>query len=196
MSIVSLILLAVLPVQVESARFTILVNGEEVGTEEFTIEQSGDGFLARGRTRLEVDGQTIDVQSRMELDGDLNPISYEYRSAERVVRTEITDLFTEVQIIADGQTTPYDIRFPSDGVIIDDNFFHHHLLLLYRVGDLGGTVPVFVPQQMTLGGLQVRPAGDRTFELESQNLRLRATTDEDGRMIRLVLLDSDVVVER
>ena len=196
MSIVSLILLAVLPVQVESARFTILVNGEEVGTEEFTIEQSGDGFLARGRTRLEVDGQTIDVQSRMELDGDLNPISYEYRSAERVVRMEITDLFTEVQIIADGQTTPYDIRFPSDGVIIDDNFFHHYLLLLYRVGDLGGILPVFVPQQMTLGSLQVRPAGDRTFELESQNLRLRATTDEDGRMIRLVLLDSDVVVER
>ena len=152
--------------------------------------------MARGRTRLEVDGQAIDVQSRMELDADLHPISYEYRSAERVVQIEITDLFTEVKIIADGQTTPYDIQFPSDGVIIDDNFFHHYLLLLYRVGDLGGTVPVFVPQQMTLGGLQVRPAGDRTFELESQNLHLRATTDDDGRLMRLELLDSDVVVER
>ena len=185
-----------LPVQVESARFTVSVDGARIGTEDFTISKRGDGFLAEGRIRLEVDGETVDARSRMELDAALNPISYEYRSADRTIQVTVGELLTEVEYTLEGQRTPYDIRFPDGGMIIDDNFFHHYLLLLYRQNLGRESVPVFVPQQMTLGTIDVRELEERTYELDSNNLKLRATLDENGRMLRLVLVDSNVVVER
>ena len=68
--------------------------------------------------------------------------------------------------------------------------------MLYRLGEAGGAVPVFVPQQMTLGALEIVRLGEGSYELQSGNLRLRATTDEEGRLLRLMLVDSNVVVER
>ncbi len=196
MSALPLILSLLLPVQVESARFTVSVDGARIGTEDFTISKRGDGFLAEGRIRLEVDGETVDARSRMELDAALNPISYEYRSADRTIQVTVGELLTEVEYTLEGQRTPYDIRFPDGGMIIDDNFFHHYLLLLYRQNLGRESVPVFVPQQMTLGTIDVRELEERTYELDSNNLKLRATLDENGRMLRLVLVDSNVVVER
>ena len=49
---------------------------------------------------------------------------------------------------------------------------------------------------MTVGPLSVRPIGDSTYELTTDNLRLEATTDADGRMVRLTVPDANVVVER
>ena len=196
MTIASLVLLLVLPLQVENSSFTVTVNGERIGTEEFSIIRNGDGFLATGRTRLELNDQSIDARSRMELDERFNPIKYEYRSGNQVLNVEIEDQVAEIEYTVDGQRTPYDVRFPLGGTIIDDNFFHHYMLLLYRLGDAGGTVPVFVPQQMTLGSIEVNQVGDQAYELDSENIRLLATTDEDGRLLRLVLVDSNIVVER
>lgn len=200
MSMLPLILALLMPVQLESGRFTVSVDGSRIGTEDFTISKRGDGFLARGRIRYEINGETVDAESRMELDADLNPVSYEYRSADRVIQVIVGELLTEVEYTLEGQRTPYDIRFPDGGMIIDDNFFHHYLLLMYRENLGRAGVPVFVPQQMTLGTVDIREVEEeleeRTFELDSNNLRLRATLDENGRMLRLVLVDSNVVVER
>ena len=196
MTIVSLILRAILPLQVESSRFTVSVEGERVGTEEFSVVRNGGGFLATGHTRLDVNGQRVDVRSRMELDDNFNPITYEYRSGDQVLKVDIAGQVAEVEYTEGGRRTPYDVRFPLGGMIVDDNFFHHYMFVLYRLGEAGGTVPVFVPQQMTLGALEIVRLGEGSYELQSGNLRLRATTDEEGRLLRLNLVDSNVVVER
>ena len=196
MTIVSFILLALLPLQVESSEFTVTVNGERIGSEEFSIIRNGDGFLATARTRLEFEGQEIDVRSRMELDEAFNPIAYEYRSGDQVLNIDIGEEVAEIEYTVGGERSPRDVRFPSGGMIVDDNFFHHYMLLLYHIGEFGGTVPVFVPQQMTLGPIRVEPVGDRTYQLRSDNLQLLATTDEEGRLVRLVSEDSRIVVER
>jgi hypothetical protein len=196
MNFLALLLLAVLPLQAESSRFTVMVNGERVGTEEFSIVPSGDGFLATGRTRLEFNGQEIDVRSRMELDSAFNPLSYEYRSGEQTLSVEVGDGIARIAYTVDGERTPNDVRFPEGAAIIDDNFFHHYMLLLYRLGTEGGAVPVFVPQQMTLGTLSVEPVGNGTFQLQSDNLELLATTDVLGRLVRLASADSSIVVQR
>jgi hypothetical protein len=196
MSLVSMIVLAILAFQVERSEFTISADGEKIGSEEFAIARNGDGFLATGRTRLEFNGQRFDARSRMELDATFRPISYEYSSGDQVLRVEIEEGSAEIVYTSDGGRTPQEIRFPAEGVIVDDNFFHHYLLLLYYLGGSGGSVPVFVPQQMTLGPLQVELVGDRTYRLQSENLRLRVTTDEDGRLLRLISEDSNIIVER
>ena len=196
MNTLSLLLLLLLPVQLESARFTVSVNGERVGTEEFSVSKDGSGFVVRGHTRLKVDGNSVDVQSRMELDENLNPTFYEYRSQEILIRVRLASPVSEIEYTVDGQRTPYDVRIPTNGMIVDNNFFHHYLLLLYKVGREGGELPVFVPNEMQLGSVTVVPTGNLTYELDSSNLKLQATTDSNGRLLRLVLPDSNVVVER
>lgn len=196
MNIVSLILPLLISVQLESATFTVFVNGRIVGTEDFSIGKSTNGYVARGRTRLNLDGVRVDAESRMDLDEDLNLVSYEYRSGTKIVRVNVGEELAGVEFIVDGASTPYDIRLPSGAMVIDDNFFHHYLLLLYKAAASGGDVPVFVPQQMTLGSVVVTPAGDNTYELDSDTLRLRATTDDTGRLLQLELPGANIVVRR
>lgn len=183
-------------IQTGSGEFTISVDGQRIGTEEFSISRTAGGFVATGRTRLRVNGQNVDASSRMELDRNLSPTSYEFRSGNRTLQMEIGDPATDVRVTVDGEVTSYQILFPPGAVIIDDNFFHHYALLMERVGQEGGEVEVFVPQQLTVGTVQVRPVGEGTYDLITENLSLRASTDSEGRLQRLVGLDSNVVVER
>lgn len=182
--------------QTGNGEFTISIDGQKIGTEEFSISRTADGFVATGRTRLRVGGENVDAESRMELDRDLNPVSYEFRSGSRSLQMKIGDPATDVRVSVDGEVTSYQILFPPGAVIVDDNFFHHYALLMERVGEEGGEVEVFVPQHLTVGTVEVRPAGDRTFDLITENLSLRASTDGEGRLVRLVGLDSNVLVER
>ena len=170
MTIVSLILLALLPLQVESSRFTVSIEGERVGTEESSVVRNGDGFLATGHTQLDVNSQRVDVRSRMELDANFNPIAYEFRSEDQVLNVDIAGQIAEIVYTEGGQRTPYDVRFPLGGMIVDDNLFHHYMLVLHRLGEAGGAVPVFVPQQITFGGARSRTCRRRvlrTAERES-----------------------------
>lgn len=195
MSAVLLAVLLWLP-QTGNGEFEISVNGLRIGTEEFSISRSGTGFIATGRIRLQVNGQNVEAESRMRLDGDLNPVTYEYRSGSRSLSLDIGDPASEVEITVAGEVTSYEILFPPGGMIVDDNFFHHYLLLMERVGTDGGRVEVFVPQQLTAGTLRVEPAGAGTYDLITESLRLRASVDGEGELVRIVGLDSNVVVER
>jgi hypothetical protein len=88
------------------------------------------------------------------------------------------------------------VRFPVNGIIIDNNFFHHYALLLYRTGLNSTAIPALVPQELTVGQITVRSLGNRTYEFDTGNIKVTATTDQDGRMIRLTVPDAKVVVER
>ncbi len=195
MTMVLATLLALAPAQqvTESGSFRVTVNGRRLGNESFTVNRSPDGYLATGRTEIELNGQRIVAESRMTLDGQFRPLSYEYASGGRTIRLVIDNPISEVAI--SGQEG-LNIRFPPGGAVVDDNFFHHYVLLLHRLGSDGGTIPVFVPQQMTLGNMSVRRSGDRQYRIETENLVMEATVDGAGRLVRLSVPDSGVVVER
>lgn len=195
MTTVLLAVLLWLP-QAGNGEFTISANGARVGTEQFSVSENRSGFLATGRTRFQINGETVEAESRMQLDSDLNPVSYEYQSGDRSLRMEIGDPATEVRVTVGGEVTSYEIIFPAGAMIVDDNFFHHYQLLMDRLGENGGFIEVFVPQQLTVGTLEMRPLGDGTYDLITENLRLRVSTDSEGRLVRLVGPDSGIVVER
>jgi len=187
--------LLVMP-QTESSEFTISLNGLRVGAEAFSVVRRGGGFLATGRTELRVGGSRVIAESRMELDADFNPLSYQFESGDQTIRMEIGEETTRVDISVAGDETSYDVRFPPGGMIVDDNFFHHYVLLLNHLGEGGGTLPVFVPQQLTVGTLDVVPTGPRTYDLNTENLTLTAGIDEQGRLVELRGLNGNVLVER
>src|SRR5262245_2528431 len=177
MNILFSLILLLAPIMAETGRFTIYQDGKKIGTEDFSIAPQAGGYVAQGRTQISLNAQVLDLQSRMELDEKLNPTSYEFQSNSIKIRLKVGNPLSELEYTVDGKTEPRDIRLPADGAIIDDNFFHHYLILLYRAGSAATSIPTFVPQQLTLGTLTVRPSGNRTFELETSNLKLVATTD-------------------
>lgn len=187
-------LLFLAPVVTESGRFTIRQNGRMVGTEEFSIRAQNKGFIAEGRTRL--DGDSNALVSRMELDENLNPISYEYSRGKATIRIRVQTESSELTVVENGETSSTNFRFPKGGSIVDNNFFHHYLILLYRVKAAEESLPIFVPQDMQVGLAKVRAMPNRTYELEVGEVTLQATVDEAGRMLRLSVPKANVTVER
>ena len=188
------LLFAFAPVVTESGRFTIRQDGQVVGTERFTIQSTAKGYIAEGRTELS--GSQNTITSRMELDENLKPISYEYNNGQGKIRVKIQNPLSELTIADQVGESSTDFRFPDNGTIIDNNFFHHYLLLMYRIGTPNQTVNVFVPQDMQVGRASVRMTGSHTYALEVGDVKLEATVDAEGRLQRLVVPAAKVVVER
>ena len=189
-------LLILAPVVTETGRFTIKQNGRTIGTEEFTIRLRDKGYTVEGRTRLEGDPQTL--TSRMELDENLIPTTYEYsRGGKGSIRVVVDPKRTaELFIIENGKESATDFRYPPGASIIDNNFFHHYLMLLYRIKSADQTLAIFVPQDMQVGLAKVKSTGKGTYALDVGSVKLEATVDENGRLIKLAVPAAKVVVER
>jgi len=187
-------LLFLSPVVTESGRFTIRQNGRLVGTEEFSVRAQNKGFLVEGKMKLEGDPETLN--SRMELDESLNPISYEYTHGKGSIRIKVDSQSSELSVVEGGQPSTTNFRFPKGASIIDNNFFHHYLILLYRVKASEELFPIFVPQDMQVGIAKVRSTAARTYALEVGEVNLVATVDDAGKLIRLEVPSAKVVVER
>jgi hypothetical protein len=187
-------LLLLAPVTPETARFTIRQDGRTIGTEEFTIRNKDKGYVAEGKTQLA--GDPSPLTSRMELDIDLNPVSYEYTHGLGKISIKIESPTSEMIVTEGGSDSSTEFRFPSGASIIDNNFFHHYLLLLYRVKGADQSFPIFVPQDMQAGQARVRSTGNRTYALEVGDVKLEATVDSNGRLMRLTVPAAKVVIER
>jgi hypothetical protein len=186
-----LLLPAVVP---ESGRFTIRLNGQTIGTEEFSIRANNKGFVAEGKTVLM--GDPNPLISKMELDADLNPTTYEYSHGKGSIRIRVEAQSSELTVVENGESSSTDFRFPKGATIVDNNFFHHYLLLLYRVKGADQTFPIFVPQDMRVGQAHVRATASRTYSVEVGDVKLEATVDPAGRLLRLTVPAANVVVER
>ena len=192
--LLTIALALITPVKPESGKFTIYQDGKRLGTEQFTITAIKGGYRAEAETQMA--GEPEPIKARMELDEQLNPLSYEYTRGAGTIRVKVDKPLSEIETSANGQTSSIDFRFPEGGFIVDNNFFHHFLLLFYKVGLTGSTLSVFVPQDMQMGSATIRPKGNRTFEFEMGDIKGEATTDVDGRLIKLTVPDAKVTVER
>ena len=129
MNVLLSLLLLVAPVKLEHGQFTILKDGQKIGTEDFSIARRGTGYLVEGKMTI---GERT-VSSQMELDDRLAVVSYQVSTAEGSLSVKITSPVSELQSVVNGQTSSADFRFPPGGIILDDDFFHHYLILMYRV---------------------------------------------------------------
>jgi hypothetical protein len=185
-------LLLLAPIKVEKGRFNIVKDGKRIGTDEFTVAMRGSHYVIDGRLTM----GDLAIASKMELDEKLIPVSYEVSNPEGKIRVNVQAPISEVQTVVGGQTSSADFRFPEGGVILDNNFFHHYLVLLYRAQSGQNNFSVFVPQDMSVGSAQIRSTGARTYDLEIGDVRMQATTDAEGSLIKLTVPAANVVVER
>src|SRR5215207_5208978 len=180
------VLLLLAPVVTESGRFTIRQNGKSIGTEEFSIRTRDKGFTVEGRTRL--DGDPTMLTSRMELDENLVPVSYEYSRGKGAIRVVVDPKSSSELIVTEnGKSSETNFHFPPSASIVDNNFFHHYILLMYRVKSSEQTIAIFVPQDMQVGLAKVKSTGKNTYTIEIGSVKAEATVDENGRLLKMAV---------
>ncbi|HUE96489.1 MAG TPA: hypothetical protein VMN39_07500 [Longimicrobiaceae bacterium] len=195
--------------------FNILVNGRQVGTEEFSIRQSGVGenseFIATGRVQVLLPSGSLDLTSRLRSSGfQANPVAYEVTvggdAARRIVGTVGSGRFSAKIMTPSGEQLREYVA-SSGATVVDEGIAHHYYFVARRTRS--GSLPIIIPrenrqtmaavedrgeEQMTIGGtattlyhLVMRPQGGEDRHV---------WVDVLGRVIRVEIPDRSYVAVR
>jgi len=199
-------------VSADRGKFRIFSDGQQVGTEEFSVAPSGADWISRGNAEIKVPGApTSQVSGELRLDANGRPLSYQWTSQSPKKNSGA--------IVFEGNTAKMEIRaesgapftqefqFDSPQVVILDNNLYHHYALLARLFDWNAkgvqTFSVLIPQDLTPGTLTVEWAGPRDLDgIKSELLRVRSSDLEielyvaDGKLVRMIVPESKAEIRR
>lgn len=195
----------------DKGKFRILVNGQQVGKEDFEISPKGDHWIARGNSEIQGAEGVTHITGTLEFGADGAPLHYEW-ATQGTKKASATIAFSgataSVELRLEG-ARPFtqQFTFPSTQVaILDDNLYDQYTLLarLYDWNKKGAqTFSVLVPQEMTPGTVTVESLGSQEFggkkveELRVQTEDLEVDLFLDGRrVVRLVAPASNAEIIR
>ena len=197
----------------DKGKFTIQLDGQTVGHEEFEIAPSPGGWAAQGTTNLKTaDTPATRVTGALTLQPDGAPISYEWTSqAEKTNGARILFANGVAKITLQMQgARPFeqDMTFNTPIIAVLDNNLYYQYGVLARVYDWSKqgtqTLPVLIPQELTPGSVNVDATGSVTAKGKSYD-GLRVTTsdlevllflDSNHRLMRLEVPAAKVSVAR
>lgn len=174
------------PLSADKGKFNILLDGKSIGREEFEIESSGPGWVAKGSTSLQTpDGRSAKVTGNLALQPDGIPVTYDWtsqtdkaNSAQVTFANGIAKTTLQVQ---GAHPFQQENSFSSPLIVVlDNNLYHQYEILahLYDWSKRGSqTFPVLIPQELTPGNIAVESAGSATADGKSYELLKIATAD-------------------
>jgi|ERR1700730_1301843 len=197
----------------EKGKLNILLDGKSVGHEEFEIESSGGGWVAKGASTLQTpDGKSSKVNGTLTLQPDGSPIRYDWTAqADKTNGAHI--LFTNgvAKITLEMQgARPFeqDLSFTSPMIVVLDNNLYHQYAVLARLYDWSRrgsqTFAVLIPQELTPGTINVDwagalNAGGKTYEglkVTTSDLEVILYLDSNRKLMRLEVPAAKVAVIR
>jgi hypothetical protein len=185
----------------DKGTFRILVNGQQVGKEEFEISARGGNWVAHDTSEIQGAGGTSRVTGTLELHADGTPAHYEWstqgeKKASATIGFEGSTATIDLHI--EG-VKPYTQQFTFNSpqvVILDNNLYYQYAVLasLYDWNRKGTqTFTVLVPQELTPGSVTVESAGThdasgkKLEELAVKSPDLEVDLFLDGqRLVRIV----------
>jgi hypothetical protein len=196
----------------DKGKFRILVNGAQVGTEDFEISPGGLGWIAKGTSEIHpAQGPVQRVTGTLQLHADGTPGRYEW-SAEGAKKASSAIDFTGNTATAElhlAGIRPYtqSFTFTSPLVVILDNNLYHHYIVLARLYDWskGGaqSFPVLVPQELTPGTVTVDSLGEQDVDgRKLDELRVKTEDNEidlylqNSRLVRIVAPSANAEIDR
>lgn len=181
---------------VDKGKFTIKLDGQTVGHEEFEISPSGGGWMAKGITDVKApETASSKVTGTLVLQADGAPISYEWTSqADKTNGAHILFANGVAKITLEMQgARPFeqDLSFGSPLIAVLDNNLYHQYAVLARIYDWSKrgaqSFPVLIPQELTPGSITVQSTGSASADGKSYE-GLKVTTSD---LEVLLLLDSN-----
>ncbi len=122
---------------VDEGTFVIYVQGRQVGTEKFKIEQRSDMNVTTSEVKIEDGASKAAIGSELQLfpNGDFKHYDWkELEPGHGVTTVDVSESFLVERVVAAPGDKPHDLTFmlaPATN-ILDDYFFIHRELLLWK----------------------------------------------------------------
>ena len=185
----------------DKGAFRILVSGQQVGKEEFSIEPNGSDWTGHGNTELQSPKGNTRVTGTLVVHPDGTPVHYEW-SATGAKKASATISFAGLTANVElhlGNARPFTQTFTFTAplvVVLDDNLYYQYTFLarLYDWEKKGEqSFSVLVPQELTPGTVNVDLLGPQVVNgTKVEELRVKTEDNEidlylDGpKLMRLV----------
>lgn len=174
----------------QKGKFRDVVNGKDVGAEEFEISANANGWLAHGSASVKPPkGPESHITSQLQLRSDGSPTHYEWTTVTGSKKANASVDFengtaTIRSQINGGQPFTQQFFFKTPLIaVLDDNLYHQYAILadLYDWSQKGvQTFSVLIPQELTPGTVTVEAldpenSGGKTLDrlrVRSQDLEI------------------------
>jgi hypothetical protein len=196
----------------DRGKLAIVVDGQTVGTEDFSITRSGDQWVARGTTEFHGQGGANKVIGELHLNGAGAPLSYVW-STEGDKKASSTTTFdgltAKISLDLGKGDPPYrqDFTFASPVVVLDNNLYDQYEILA-RIYDWSArgiqNFAVLIPQEQSPGMITAESRGPATLDgvryeqlaVHTPALELMLYLDSAHRLMRLSVPAAKAEVRR
>jgi hypothetical protein len=182
---------------VDEGSFRVSVGGRTVGSEEFSIRQTGSGAsietVATGQIRLNLPTGSLELTPRLRATGlQADPVAYEATvggdSPRRIIGSLTAGRFSARIVSPTGEQLREYVA-SSGAVILDDGVAHHYHFLARRIRS--GRVPVIIPRENRQVMATVTAHGEEPVTIAGTTANLfRLTVHPDGGDERRVWVDA------
>jgi hypothetical protein len=196
----------------DKGSFKILLNGQQMGKEDFEISPSGADWVAKGTSEVQTTDGMTRVSGTLQLRADGTPVSYEW-STQGTKKASSTITFAgpvaSIELRLEGRR-PFtqQFTFTSPQIAVLDNNLYYQYAVLARLYDRDKkgvqTFSVLVPQSLTPGSLTLESLGDQNSNsgkkleelvVKTQDLEVDLFLDA-GRLVRIVAPSTNAEIVR
>jgi len=196
----------------DKGNFRILVNGQQIGKEEFEISPSGGDWVAKGTSEIQSADGVTHVSGTLQLHADGTPVSYDW-STQGAKKASATIGFSgptaTIELRLEGRR-PFTQQFTFESpqiAVLDNNLYYQYGVLarLYDRDKKGmQTFSVLVPQELTPGSVTVESLGEQPsgggkkleeLVVKTEDLEVDLFLDA-GRLVRIVAPSTNAEIVR
>jgi hypothetical protein len=195
----------------DKGNLRIMVNGQQVGKEQFEISPDGDGWVARGSSEVQTSDGEARVSGTLRLQADGAPVHYEWSTEGKKKASaaiDFTNLTANMELHLEN-AKPYrqTLTFSKSPIVVLDNNLYHQYAILARLYDRdkkgSQTFSVLVPQELAPGTITVDSLG--TQEVDDKKVEELSAKTEDlevhlyldkGRLVRIAAPSNNAEIVR
>jgi hypothetical protein len=195
----------------DKGKFRVLVNGQEMGKEDFEISRNGSNWTAKGTSEIQSPQGATHLTGTLDLRPDGTPVKYEW-SMQGAKKASASIAFSgptaSIELRLDG-AKPFtqQFTFNSPKVAVLDNNLYYQYAILARLYDWTKPEPqtfsVLVPQEMTPGNITVASLGKQDvngkqldeLQVKTEDIEVDLYVD-NGRLLRIAVPSSKAEIVR
>ena len=198
----------------DKGKFRILQQGNEVGTEDFNLAPSGNGWVLEDETIIRVPGGAeMRSSGQLRIAADGVPQHYAWsaqgdKKASGTVDFEKGTAKTTVNVPGAKQPAQQDFTFTSPRIAVLDNNLYEQYAVLGRIYDWNAkgtqSFPVLIPQDATPGTIDLEALGAKSVDganlevlrVHSTDLEIQLYFDAKFHLVRLEVPAAKVEILR
>jgi hypothetical protein len=196
----------------DKGKLAIVINGQTVGTEDFSISRNGNQWVARGTTDFRGQSGENKVVGELHLNAAGAPLSYVWSSEgdKKATSTTTFDGMTakiSLDVGKGGEPYRQDFTFAAPVVVLDNNLYHQYEILAHVYDWAAGGIQNFailIPQEQSPGMITVESRGAATVDgvryeqlaVHTPALELTLYLDAAHRLMRLSVPAAKAEVRR